>query len=132
MKKYWVLFLCLLVAGCAMGQPQAKSFDQMSPMERLTWAQGVYNSQFAEYQRMAGMEMVETDTGPKWVKSQAAVELTEAQKKGMRSKKKQLQEVYPLIESYKVYVDSGSMPPAEKEKILFEMIDKLTLPLMEE
>lgn len=119
-----VLALSLILfffVGCAGMSTGSKPISQMTPMERLTYVEGMYNSQYEDYQRMAGYSMVDG----KWVQT-SKPDIAPAKKGVMHEKKEALTEIYPMIQTYRTYVMAGTMPPAQQEAALFELLDKLT------
>ena len=124
-KKAIFLLIMLLVlvaflGGCAGLMQQAgelKSIDEMTPKERATWFTSVYNSQDRDYRAMA-----------------ARSDLTAEQKEILRKKKAIMTQLYPMIQTYNLYIESGAVPTKEVEDRIIEMINNLTslvLPLLE-
>ena len=95
----------LFLIGCPQGM---KSLDEMTPQEKAVWMLSVYNAQYDDY-------LFQVDKP----------DLTEDDKKILREKKEILKEVYPLIELYTGYVDSGVIPTLETETLIMQNIDRL-------
>jgi len=119
-----MVLLVLLVAflvGCAGFMQQTgdlKSIDDMTPKERATWFTSVYNSQDRDYRAMV-----------------ARSDLTTEQKHILRKKKAIMTQLYPMIQTYNLYIESGAVPTKEVEDRIIEMINNLTslvLPLLEQ
>lgn len=94
----------------------------MEPKERATWMLSVYNSQFSDYMNTAGFVKQEG----KWVKV-AEPELSEAQKKLMREKKKLLTDVHPAIKLYSGYAETGVIPDDELETMIVSKLNQLMM-----
>lgn len=109
-----VLFIVmLLVMGC-MGQgAKVTPISEMTPEQKATMMMSMYNTQADNYKSMA-----------------ARPNLIEEQKVILRKKKVIMDKVYPLISLYKSYVKGGAVPPADKEKQIFELLDELTLMIL--
>lgn len=115
-KARWVfIFFVVLLAACATSG--LKSFDDMTHKERATWMMGVYNSQARDYKALV-----------------ARSDLTNSQKEALRYRKELLTQLWPLINTYTVYVDSGAVPTKEVEDAIIRIINEMsatTLPLLE-
>jgi uncharacterized cupredoxin-like copper-binding protein len=99
----------LFVVGCqAFGQIKELKFDEMNSKQKATWMNEVYSFQYDDYKMMAAMP-----------------NLTENQKKAMRTKKKVLTEVWPLINLYSGYVDTGIIPAVELESQIMSLLNRL-------
>jgi len=114
-----ILFVSLL-AGCPM--QQAKSVQDMTPKERVTWMLGVYNSQYSDYMTVTGHTRG-ADGG--WTKT-SAPQLSDGQREVLRQKKQALQKVYPLIKAYDGYVSSGVTPSRAMEDEIVGILNSLT------
>ena len=111
MKKILLIILCIaFFAGCSTTLQNVKD---MTPEQKATWMMGVYNSQFDNTMEMAKRP-----------------DLTEEQKVIVRSKKKVLQKVKPLIALYKEYVKNGAMPSQETEDEILKLLDELTMMIL--
>ena len=111
-----VLFCFVFVLGMTISCiPQAgkgdgmKTIAEMTPKERATWMFGVYNSQARDYKQMV-----------------KRTDLTNDQKQVLREKKKIAQKVWPLINTYRTYVNSGAVPTREVEDEIIGLINDLT------
>lgn len=103
-----VAFMTVALVGCQ--TDNIKTFDEMSAKEKATFMMSMYNKQYSNYQTQA-----------------AKPELTEAEREILRKKKKILSEVYPLIELYMSYVDSGAVPSTETEQKIINYLDQLAV-----
>jgi hypothetical protein len=103
-----VAFMSIALIGCPTNN--IKTFDEMSAKEKATFMMSMYNKQYSNYQTQA-----------------AKPELTEAEREILRKKKKILSEVYPLIELYMSYVDSGAVPSTETEQKIINYLDQLAV-----
>jgi heptaprenylglyceryl phosphate synthase len=113
MKKLIVFCLAVLLVGsCTFDN--LKPFDEMSAKEKAAFFMSVYNSSDMNYRAMASQP-----------------DLTEVQKEILRQKKQIMIQVYPLIQSYNTYVDSGVVPSVELEQNILTNIDKLTTLVVE-
>lgn len=123
--RVWLKWIPVLVmslcVGCAQLAGTTKPVSEMTPKEKLTYVEGIYNSQYAEYQRTAGYVLVDD----KWVLTYEP-ELSDAKREVMRKKKKMLTDLYPMIQTFRSYVMAGGLPPAQQEQVLFELLDQLT------
>jgi hypothetical protein len=54
-------------------------------------------------------------------------DLTEAQKEVVRSKKRIIERLDPLVKSYGLIVQAGGTPSAEDEQAIYDLIDDLVL-----
>ena len=99
------------ISGCI--TPSAtdgpKRVTEMTPKEKGAWFLGIYNAQDKDYRNM----VVRTD-------------LTNDQKKILREKKKIMTEVYPIIKTYNIYIDSGAVPTKIVEDQIIDLINNLT------
>lgn len=108
-----LLFILFFAFGCI---PQAgkeagvKPLSEMTPKEKATWMMGVYNAQAADYKAM----VVRTD-------------LTDDQKVVLRQKKEIAVQVWPLINTYRTYVNAGAVPTREVEDQIIALINDLTV-----
>ena len=106
-RKSIYLFLFFLVLACA--SIGVKSIDQMSGKERATFFMNIYNSQVADYRALVAMG-----------------NLTEDQKEILRIKRRIMVEVYPLIETYNVWVDNNAQPSVELEAQIIDLLNRMT------
>jgi len=111
-----LLFFILVLAisfGCI---PQAgkgqeiKSLSEMTPKEKVTWMMSVYSAQAEDYKRMVKRP-----------------DLTNAQKAILRNKKDVAKKVWPLINTYRTYVNAGAVPTREVEEEIIGLINDLTV-----
>lgn len=108
-----ILLMAAITISCI---PQAgkeagvKPLAEMTPKEKATWMMGVYNAQAADYKRM----VVRTD-------------LTDDQKDILRQKKVIAVQVWPLINTYRTYVNAGAVPIREVEDQIIALINDLTV-----
>lgn len=86
-----------------------KRVTEMTPKEKGAWFLGIYNAQDKDYRNM----VVRPD-------------LTNDQKKILREKKKIMTEVYPIIKTYNIYIDSGAVPTQAVEDQIIQLINNLT------
>lgn len=110
-----VSLMSVVLVGCPPQNIEIKSLDEMSPKEKATFMMSMYNKQYENYKQVA-----------------ANPDLTEAQRTILRKKKSILTEVYPLIELYVSYVDSGAIPSAETEKQIITYLDEIAKLVPEE
>jgi len=99
------------ISGCiTLGSPDGpKRITEMTPKEKGAWFLGVYNSQDRDYRNM----VVRTN-------------LTNDQKNILRKKKEIMTEVYPMIKTYTIYIDSGAVPTKVVEDQIINLINDLT------
>jgi len=114
-----ILALAVFLGGCALTQQAGdlKTIDEMTPKERATWFTSVYNSQDRDYRAQV-----------------ARPNLTADQKAVLKQKKAIMIQLYPMIQTYNLYIESGAVPTKEVEDRIIEMINNLTslvLPLLE-
>lgn len=106
----FVVILMIFLFSCVPGQKSdLKSISDMTPKERVTWMLSVYNSQTRDYKAMV-----------------AKTDLTNEQKEVLRKKKAIMIQVYPMINTYTTYVDSGAVPTKEVEDQIIDLINDLT------
>ena len=86
-----------------------KRVTEMTPKEKGAWFLGIYNAQDKDYRNM----VIRPD-------------LTNDQKKILREKKKIMTEVYPIIKTYNIYIDSGAVPTQAVEDQIIQLINDLT------
>ena len=111
--------MCLsLFQGC--GVNSGNVFDSKTSVQSMF---DIYNSQYADYMYKTGYEK---DTNDEWVKINDPV-LSEEQKDILRSKKKILTEVYPLIQAYDSLVQSGGKIDPELETKITRLLDHLIM-----
>lgn len=110
MKKLCIfLFVVVfLLSGCTL--QNLKSPTDMSAKELSTWAMGIYNAQYDNYEMLAGQ-----------------ITLTEEHKVILRKKKTIMVELWPYLKLYTTYVDSGAIPTAEIESKVISLIDRLIM-----
>jgi len=100
-----ILLSLMFVMSCAHG---GKSFTEMTPVEKATWMLSVYNAQYADYQFQS-----------------ARTDLDEERKEVLRTKKKILSEVYPMISVYSGYAGSGVIPAVDLENAIIVNLERL-------
>lgn len=111
---FLLLFSTLMLQGC--GKDQAKPVNQLISMY------DIYNVQYADHKYKTGWEKINGT----WEKTSSPT-LTEEQKKILNTKRDILIEVYPLIQTYDVLVQSeGPVPPDLQLKIM-NLLDKLVM-----
>lgn len=106
-----LLYVFFLTACVTAGQKDdgLKSFSEMTHKERATWMMGIYNSQARDYKAMV-----------------ARADLTNEQKDILRKKKSIMTQVWPMINTYTKYIDSGAAPTKEVEDDILKLINDLT------
>jgi hypothetical protein len=119
-RKAIILFVVLLFAlgACVSAEKGGKSLSEMTPKEKATWFMGIYNSQARDYKAMV-----------------ARKDLTNEQKDILRKKKSIMTEVWPLINTYIAYVDTGAVVTKTVEDEIIGLVNDLTslvLPVMVE
>lgn len=102
-----VSFSCIPQAGKGQG---IKPLSEMTPKEKATWMMSVYSAQAEDYKRMVKRP-----------------DLTNAQKAILRNKKDVAKKVWPLINTYRTYVNSGAVPTREVEDEIIGLINDLTV-----
>lgn len=102
-----ISFSCIPQAGKGQG---IKPLSEMTPKEKATWMMSVYNSQAEDYKRMVQRP-----------------DLTNEQKAILRNKKVIAEKVWPLINTYRTYVNSGAVPTREVEGEIIKLINDLTV-----
>lgn len=109
-----LIFAIFLVAGCSNGCTQAgnvaTTFQKMTPKEKSTYFMGVYNRQFNDTMVLANTP-----------------NLSEEQKKVVRTKKDILTRMYPAISTYDQVAVAGGTPSAEIEAGIQILIEQLML-----
>ncbi len=103
-----VLVIVMVVFSIGCLQQGIKPLSEMTPQEKAVWMLSVYTSQYDDYK----LQVVKPD-------------LSDDQKNILREKKKALTEVYPLIELYIGYVDTGALPTIETETLIINNLDRL-------
>ena len=109
-----VLFLAFIYGCPGLIPGDLKSPAEMTPKELSTWANGIYNAQYDNYEILA-----------------ARTDLTEDYKVMLRKKKEILTELWPYLKLYTGYVDSGAVPTAELEAKIIGLVDRLILSALE-
>lgn len=102
-----VSFSCIPQAGKGQGM---KPLSEMTPKEKATWMMNVYSAQAEDYKSMIKRP-----------------DLTNEQKAILRNKKDVAEKVWPLINTYRTYVNSGAVPTREVEGEIIELINDLTV-----
>ena len=114
-KLFAILLAVVFLVGCPGLIPgDLKSPAEMTPKELATWALGVYNAQYDNYEVLA-----------------ARTDLTEDYKVMLRKKKAILTELWPYLKLYTGYVDSGAVPTQELENKIIGLVDQLILSALE-
>ena len=107
--QWFAIILCVLFLYSCASIEGMKTFDEMNPKERATWMMGVYNSQADDYKKMVRRP-----------------DLTNSQKEVLRLKKGMLERLWPMINTYTVYVDNGALPTREVEEGILQIINDMT------
>ena len=95
--------------GCIpVGDNGLKRVTEMTPTEKGVWFLSMYNSQDKDYRNM----VIRSD-------------LTNDQKNVLRTKKKIMIQVYPMIKTYNTYIDSGAIPTKAVEDQIIELVNDL-------
>lgn len=102
-----ISFSCIPQAGKGQG---IKPLSEMTPKEKATWMMSVYSAQAEDYKRMVKRS-----------------DLTNAQKAILRNKKDVAKRVWPLINTYRTYVNAGAVPTREVEDEIIGLINDLTV-----
>ena len=123
MKRIFVLllfgFVMIGLTGCpSMG---GKSFDQMSPKEKVIQMYSIYNSQYNDYMSMMGY--IKGATG-EWEQI-STPSLTDEQREILRFRKKILTKVYPLIKLYDTQSQGGAGVSRETEAEIMRLLNQL-------
>lgn len=84
------------------------SFSDMSPQQKVTWAMGVYNAAYADYQVQS-----------EWP------DLTEVEKQTLREKKKMLIDLHSAIELYDAVAARNDVSDSELESGIMSIISQL-------
>lgn len=87
-----------------------KPLSEMTPKEKATWMMSVYSAQAEDYKRMVKRP-----------------DLTNDQKAILRNKKAVAKKLWPLINSYRTYVNAGAVPTQEVEGEIIGLINDLTV-----
>lgn len=85
-----------------------KPWSEQTNKERLAWIVGIYNAQDRDYRAMAEMAI-----------------LTQNQKDVLKKKKEIMLKVYPLIDAYRVTVESGGSPDVSTEQAILNLLNQL-------
>ncbi len=102
-----VLAVVVFCAGCPLHQKPIP-WGQLTVEQKASYMMSVYNSQYDDYTFKAALP-----------------DLTEAEKKILREKKKVLTYVYPLLESYIVLSVETQSPSGDTEQKIFEALGRL-------
>ena len=105
----FLLIGCAGMQGLPGEQPKVKSIEEMTPKERATFFMGIYNAQARDYKAQV-----------------KRANLTNEQKEVLRQKKKIMSQVWPMINTYNAYVDSGAVPTKAVEDQIITLINDLT------
>jgi len=100
-------FGCIPQAGKGQG---IKPLSEMTPKEKATWMMSVYNSQAEDYKAMVKRP-----------------DLTNEHKAILRNKKAIAKKVWPLINTYRTYINAGAVPTREVEEEIIGLINDLTV-----
>jgi len=114
-KANWAILILILGAfmlaahGCTgtFGGKETKSFTDMNTKEKATFLMSMYNKQYDDYRLM-------------WKKEPR----TEAMQKLLDDKHALLTELYPVVDVYAGYAESGGIPPAETEQLAIELVNR--------
>lgn len=107
MKVVTLMVLVLFIAGCATFGG-GKTYKDMTPKEKSTYFMGIYNKQYADTLAMANTP-----------------NLTEDQKKVVRTKKEILTKAWPMIQTYDAIAAGGGTPSADAEAAINNLINQL-------
>lgn len=111
-SKLLVILICLaFVFGCTMFQKKPKSFNEMTPKEKVTFAYQIFNAQWEDYQAQAAHP--ET--------------LTEGQKEILRKKRPVLLRLKTLIPAMDNIVMAGGVPLPSQEQQIYKMLNDLLM-----
>lgn len=110
----FVVVCLFFLMGCVTpGGEGPKPLSEMTPKEKATWMMGIYNAQARDYKAMV-----------------ARPDLTNEQKEVLRKKKDVMTQVWPMINTYNAYVDSGAVVNKSTEDQIIKLINDLTAMVM--
>jgi hypothetical protein len=93
---------CSTIAG-----KDAKSFTDMTTKEKASFLMSVYNKQYDSYAQM-------------WKQP----DRTEEMQKVLDAKYEWLKKLYPVVDAYAGYAESGVLPPASMEDLALSLINE--------
>lgn len=105
-KVLWLFLIVVLVAGCAtLG---TKPWAERAPQEKASYFMAMYNKQFNDTMNMAKNPNI-----------------TDAQRKTVRTKKAILEKLWVAIGTYDSVVIRGEIPSALEEQRILDYINQL-------
>jgi hypothetical protein len=107
-KVYVPLAILILFTLACTANMTMKPWSEQTPKDRLVWMTGLYNAQDKDYRAMADLP-----------------NLTPAQKQVLQNKKKIMLQVYPLIDAYRITVESGGTPSQATEQTILNLLNQL-------
>lgn len=110
LKRYSVVLIALvfMLASCASVAPEgAKAWTDMSPKEKSIFLMDLYGKQYDSY-----------------VALYKKPDRTEAEQEILEEKYKWINKVYPYIDAYSSYAESGIIAPAETEALMLELVNE--------
>jgi len=107
-KLLFILVLLFFVGACAGIHGGSLSWDQLTPKGKAAFAMSIYNTEYENYKADV-----------------AKPGLTKKEVKFLRKKKEILTKIYPVIQMYANYVQSGMVPPEEVEEQLINLLSLL-------
>jgi hypothetical protein len=102
-----VAIAMMVMVGCAF--KISKPWSEWTPKQKATYAQKVYNTQYADVKNMAALPNI-----------------TDAQKKVVRTKKSILTKMRPILVIYVETVEAGGIPDGTTEEQMLKFINDLT------
>lgn len=131
----WFIVLLVIIGLLGCTQNGQRTFTQMSPTERSVWMMGIYNSQFDDYLDQVidpsipytQREQIKKDIieGEGLSDQHVNPNLTEAQTELLRTKRRILIQLHPLMRLYVEYVRSGIAPTPDLENEIVNLINRL-------
>jgi len=109
-KLLILIFVCMFTVSCGlMGMKKdIKSWADMTTKEKASFLMSTYNKQFDSYMQLYNK-----------------ADRTAADNEYLRSKKKAMEEVYPYIDQYAEYAETGTIASALVEQAALEAVNKL-------
>jgi len=107
-KRATVLLVVVMLLGCAYFQQQATTFQQLNTKQKLTWAMGVYNAEFADYQFKSSL-----------------TDLTESERKVLQKKREVLTQLHEAIGTLDKLYTATQMSDATQEQAILALITEL-------
>jgi len=103
-----VLVVAVMLLGCPYFQKQATTFQQLNTKQKLTWAMGVYNAEFADYQFKSSL-----------------ADLTDSERKVLQKKRDVLVQLHASIETLDKLYTATQMSDATQEQAILALITEL-------